>query len=179
MLLNRRASSLGKKPFSCPFATLKIVKSFFVILLCFCLCLPAMARAKAKARAAGKAKVSAARSSKSKGKVRATRSTLRAGKGSRRDRRGRLRFAGRERVVREHVPQRPSADRIREIQQALIAKGFLQSEATGDWDSSTVEAWKKLEADNNLKVDGRIDSLGLIAIGLGPQSNNARESSAP
>jgi hypothetical protein len=66
-------------------------------------------------------------------------------------------------------PSAPSADRIRLLQQALIERGYLQAEASGVWNAQSVEALKKFEAEQNWKVDGKIDSRGLIALGLGPK----------
>jgi hypothetical protein len=67
--------------------------------------------------------------------------------------------------------QQPEPDRIREIQQALKDHGYAV-EATGAWDSATVEALKKFQADqniDNLSGRGKLDSLTLIALGLGPK----------
>lgn len=63
----------------------------------------------------------------------------------------------------------PTSDRYREIQEALIAKGFLEGPATGQWDEKTVEAFKRFERSQNLNDDGKLDSLALIALGLGPK----------
>ena len=64
----------------------------------------------------------------------------------------------------------PSADRSREIQGALAAKGFLPAEqATGTWSQASSDALKKFQADQNLESSGKINSLSLIALGLGPR----------
>jgi hypothetical protein len=55
------------------------------------------------------------------------------------------------------------------VQQALIERGYLQGEATGVWNAQSVEALKKFETEQTWKADGKIDSRGLIALGLGPQ----------
>jgi peptidoglycan hydrolase-like protein with peptidoglycan-binding domain len=65
----------------------------------------------------------------------------------------------------------PEAARIQEIQQALSAKGYPVS-ASGQLDEATKAAIAKFQADNNLKNfsgKGKLDSLTLIALGLGPQ----------
>jgi peptidoglycan hydrolase-like protein with peptidoglycan-binding domain len=67
----------------------------------------------------------------------------------------------------------PTADRYREIQEALIAKGFLEGPATGHWDEKTVEAFKQFERSQNLNDDGKLDSLALIALGLGPKRSES------
>ena len=64
----------------------------------------------------------------------------------------------------------PSPDRYREIQQALAAKGYLQAEqATGTWDQNSTDAMKRFQMEQNLEPSGKINSLSLIALGLGPK----------
>jgi hypothetical protein len=64
----------------------------------------------------------------------------------------------------------PTPDRYREIQEALVARGYLpQEEANGAWGPASTEALKKFQADQTLDTTGRIDSLSLIALGLGPR----------
>ena len=64
----------------------------------------------------------------------------------------------------------PTPERYRDIQQALATKGYLQTGSpSGVWDNSSVEALKKFQQDQNLEPSGKIDSLSLIALGLGPR----------
>ncbi|MBL8179309.1 MAG: peptidoglycan-binding protein [Bryobacterales bacterium] len=63
----------------------------------------------------------------------------------------------------------PTPDRYREIQQALAAKGYLGGEPTGKWDAGSMDALKRFQQDQNLNASGKLDSLSLIALGLGPQ----------
>ena len=63
----------------------------------------------------------------------------------------------------------PSPERYKQIQQALIDKGFLDGEPTGQWDQRSIDALKKFEQSQQLKDDGKIDSMSLIALGLGPK----------
>lgn len=64
----------------------------------------------------------------------------------------------------------PSPERYREIQEALVAKGYMSSEeAAGSWGDSSTVALKKFQADQNLETTGKINSLSLIALGLGPK----------
>ncbi|MBI4873802.1 MAG: peptidoglycan-binding protein [Acidobacteria bacterium] len=65
--------------------------------------------------------------------------------------------------------QQPAPERYREIQQALIDRGYFQGSATGEWGPASVEALKKFQLDQNLKGGGKLDSLSLIALGLGPK----------
>jgi hypothetical protein len=68
----------------------------------------------------------------------------------------------------------PTADRYREIQEALVARGYLASEdASGSWGSSSSDAMKRFQADQTLESTGKIDSLSLIALGLGPRHDAA------
>jgi peptidoglycan hydrolase-like protein with peptidoglycan-binding domain len=65
--------------------------------------------------------------------------------------------------------QQPSTDRYREIQQALVDKGFLKAEANGVWGPESVEALKQYQAQANLPITGKLNSRTLIGLGLGPR----------
>jgi peptidoglycan hydrolase-like protein with peptidoglycan-binding domain len=68
------------------------------------------------------------------------------------------------------VQRTPTSERYKEIQQALANKGYLQTASpSGVWDNTSVEALKKFQQDQNLGASGKIDSLSLIALGLGPR----------
>ena len=76
--------------------------------------------------------------------------------------------------------QQPEPQRIREIQQALAARGYAV-EPTGVWDAATVEALKKFQEDHdirNLSGRGKLDPLTLIALGLGPSQGRAAPAGA-
>ena len=69
-----------------------------------------------------------------------------------------------------NTQRNPTPDRYKEIQQALATKGYLEPSAlSGVWDTSSIAALKKFQADQNLEPSGKIDSLSLIALGLGPR----------
>lgn len=73
----------------------------------------------------------------------------------------------------------PTADRYREIQQALAAKGYLKPEdATGVWNQNSVEALKRFQSEQNIESTGKINSLSLIALGLGPKHEAAAKPAA-
>jgi len=75
-----------------------------------------------------------------------------------------------KRVTWRNRQMSPSSDRYREIQGALAAKGFLSPEdATGTWNQTSSDALKKFQAEQNLESSGKINSLSLIALGLGPK----------
>lgn len=64
----------------------------------------------------------------------------------------------------------PTQNRYKEIQQALVTKGYLQPEqATGAWNQNSTDALKQFQAAQNLDASGKINSLSLIALGLGPR----------
>ena len=64
----------------------------------------------------------------------------------------------------------PTPQRYKEIQDALAAKGYLKPEdANGVWNQSSMDALKKFQAGQNLDSTGKINSLSLIALGLGPR----------
>lgn len=67
------------------------------------------------------------------------------------------------------APVAPASNRLREVQLALIERGYLSGDASGAWNAQCVEALKKFEADQKVRVDGKIDSKVLIALGLGPK----------
>ncbi len=68
----------------------------------------------------------------------------------------------------------PTADRYKEIQQALATKGYLKPEdATGVWNQNSVEALKRFQTEQKIESTGKINSLSLIALGLGPKHETA------
>lgn len=68
----------------------------------------------------------------------------------------------------------PTPERYREIQNALAARGYLAPEAaTGTWDQTSTDALKRFQAEQNLESTGKINSLSLIALGLGPKHDAA------
>jgi peptidoglycan hydrolase-like protein with peptidoglycan-binding domain len=77
-------------------------------------------------------------------------------------------------VVARH-PQQPSPERYKEIQQALAAKGYFTAEPDGTWGPASVESLKRFQHDQKLLEDGKIGSLSLIALGLGPKREPAPE----
>ncbi len=70
------------------------------------------------------------------------------------------------------APAAPASNRLREVQLALVERGYLQGDGNGAWNAQCVEALKHFEADQKVRVDGKIDSKMLIALGLGPKYDN-------
>ena len=84
------------------------------------------------------------------------------------------------RVATRSRQMTPTPERYKEIQQALSAKGYLAAEqANGKWDDSSAAALKKFQGDQNLDANGKINSLSLIALGLGPKREAASKPPAP
>jgi hypothetical protein len=64
----------------------------------------------------------------------------------------------------------PTPERYKEIQSALAAKGYMKPEdATGAWNQDCTDALKRFQQDQKLDPNGKINSLSLIALGLGPK----------
>jgi hypothetical protein len=82
--------------------------------------------------------------------------------------------AGKRGVTWRNRQMSPSPDRYREIQGALASKGYLKPEdATGTWNQTSSDALKNFQAEQNLDSSGKINSLSLIALGLGPHRDPA------
>ena len=63
----------------------------------------------------------------------------------------------------------PTTERYLEIQQALVEKGHHAGPATGQWGADWTVALKDFQQAQNLKADGKLGALSLIALGLGPK----------
>jgi len=68
----------------------------------------------------------------------------------------------------------PTPERYKQIQEALASKGYLrQEDATGVWNADSSAALAKFQADQSIEGSGKINSLSLIALGLGPKHEDA------
>jgi hypothetical protein len=64
----------------------------------------------------------------------------------------------------------PTPDRYKEIQNALAAKGYLKPEdVNGSWNQASADGLKRFQSEQNIESTGKINSLSLIALGLGPK----------
>ncbi len=72
-----------------------------------------------------------------------------------------------------HGQQGIAPERATAIQQALIREHYLNGEPTGQWDSSTVAAMQKFQADQGWQTKLMPDSRALKKLGLGPDYSNA------
>ena len=68
----------------------------------------------------------------------------------------------------------PTQERYKEIQTALASKGYFKGEANGQWGPDSVNALRRFQTDQNLEPDGKLGSLSLIAMGLGPKRITAQ-----
>ena len=64
----------------------------------------------------------------------------------------------------------PTPDRYKEIQNALVAKGYLKSEPTGVWDAASVDAMKRYQSDQKQDPTGKLTAASIISLGLGPHT---------
>ena len=72
--------------------------------------------------------------------------------------------------VRSRSQMAPTKERYKQIQEALASKGYLApAETTGQWTNASINALKRFQANQNLEANGKINSLSLIALGLGPK----------
>jgi murein L,D-transpeptidase YcbB/YkuD len=70
---------------------------------------------------------------------------------------------------RSYGQPRPTEDRYLEIEQALASRGYLEREPSSVWTPDCAEALKRFQKDQNLPPNGKLTSLSLIALGLGPK----------
>jgi len=50
-----------------------------------------------------------------------------------------------------------------------MQRGYLSGAATGVWDAQSIDATKRFQQDQSLKPTGKLSSVTLIALGLGPK----------
>ena len=63
----------------------------------------------------------------------------------------------------------PTPERYKEIQEALAAKGYSSGSADGVWNTQWSDALKRFQQDQKLEPNGKLNSLSLISLGLGPK----------
>jgi peptidoglycan hydrolase-like protein with peptidoglycan-binding domain len=72
----------------------------------------------------------------------------------------------------------PTPGRYKEIQQALAEKGYFKGTVDGTWGDDSVDALKRFQTDHQLENDGKISSLSLIQLGLGPKHDGSTVTTA-
>lgn len=65
----------------------------------------------------------------------------------------------------------PDPERYQEIQKALADRGYFKGEVNGQWGDDSIDALKRFQTDQKLPNDGKINSLSLTGLGLGPKHN--------
>ena len=72
----------------------------------------------------------------------------------------------------------PTPDRIRDIQQALASRGY-DTPVDGVWSKETETALARFQTEQNLEGGGKLNSLSLIALGLGPKRDSNPDLAPP
>jgi len=78
-----------------------------------------------------------------------------------------------KRYHRARGQQSIDTDRVLQIQQALVREHYLTGDPSGKWDSTTVAAMQKYQADQGWQTKLMPDSRALKKLGLGPDYSNA------
>jgi peptidoglycan hydrolase-like protein with peptidoglycan-binding domain len=60
-----------------------------------------------------------------------------------------------------------------------VSKGYFHGEPNGEWGPDSADALKRFQAEQNLTPDGKLTSLSLIALGLGPKRLSAQAHAQP
>jgi peptidoglycan hydrolase-like protein with peptidoglycan-binding domain len=79
------------------------------------------------------------------------------------------RYVAARRKIGPTYQTHPTAERYKQIQQALADKGYFKGTVDGNWGDDSVNALKQFQSDKHLENDGKINSLSLIQLGLGPK----------
>lgn len=81
---------------------------------------------------------------------------------------------GKRRSVRRvRGQQQIDSERATQIQQALIREHYLSGEPSGTWDSESIAAMRKYQADQGWQTKLMPDSRALKKLGLGPDYSTA------
>jgi peptidoglycan hydrolase-like protein with peptidoglycan-binding domain len=83
---------------------------------------------------------------------------------------GTRRASSRNRSRRQKGQAAPTADRIGEIQAALVKDGSYAGVPTGKWDGSTTDALRKYQSAHGLNPTGKLDARTLQKLGLGSET---------
>ncbi len=153
----------------------RLLRRVGVCLLGFCLVLPAFATPPKTRRAAGKshtATSSTARRATGKSHTAAAstarRSSAKTGKG-RKYARNRSKTKKTSVQTWRTGQMVPTPARYKEIQAALVSKGYSSQAADGVWGPQWSESLRKFQQDQKLEPSGKLSSLSLITLGLGPR----------
>jgi hypothetical protein len=132
---------------------------------------PAQSKSKTAAKSTASSKSSTNQTAATKSNAKPTTARAHATTSSRRLVNGRWVTVSR-RSARPPKPvgqQHPESSRYQEIQKALQDRGYFKGEPNGDWNDDSADALKRFQADQKLPNDGKLNSLTLIGLGLGPK----------
>jgi len=90
------------------------------------------------------------------------------------------RYYHHHRVVHHYVrgQRGMTSDRVTQIQAALIQKHYLTGDPNGHWDAETQDAMRKYQADHGWQTKLMPDARAIIALGLGPKTDETRVQTA-
>jgi peptidoglycan hydrolase-like protein with peptidoglycan-binding domain len=74
-------------------------------------------------------------------------------------------------VRRQPAQRAPTQERYQEVQRALAERGYYNGATNGVWGTESVEALKRFQEEQHLAPSGRLNSVSIIALGLGPKRN--------
>ncbi len=73
----------------------------------------------------------------------------------------------------------PTPERYQTIQQALVAKGYAPRTPDGVWGPEWASALKSFQQNQKLEATGKLNSMSLITLGLGPKREQPAGATAP
>jgi hypothetical protein len=82
-------------------------------------------------------------------------------------------------ATRQTGQMAPTPARYKEIQAALVQKGYLNGEPSGVWDADSMDAMRRYQTDQKLTPTGRVTASALIGLGLGPKPADSPATAAP
>jgi len=80
---------------------------------------------------------------------------------------------------RSQAQTTPTSERYQEIQQAMVAKGYGPQAPNGVWGPEWSSALKRYQQDQKLEPTGKLNSMSLITLGLGPKREPPAGVTAP
>src|SRR5271155_1136914 len=75
--------------------------------------------------------------------------------------------------------KQPDKKRTVEIQQALIANGYMSGSPTGKWDTATIDALRSIADSHKWQVNHVPDARVLILLGLGNKMSDSSVTTLP
>jgi len=82
-------------------------------------------------------------------------------------------------ATRQTGQMAPTPARYKEIQAALVQRGYLAGEPSGVWDADSMDAMRRYQTDQKLTPTGRVTASALIGLGLGPKPADSPAPAVP